>query len=167
MAVPFLALAIIHGEFREAAVLVLVAGVTDALDGFLARGFGWVTKMGAYLDPVADKLLLVTSYLALGSRGIVPEWLVWLVLGRDAVILAMVGAAFVFTTVRSFPPSIWGKISTLFQVSTAAVLILDQAFLSGSGHWWDGALMGATVFFTSFSGLHYIFRAVRQLSSQK
>ena len=91
---PFILEALWKFQFRKALVLVLIAGATDALDGYLARQFGWTTRLGAYLDPIADKLLLVSVYIMLGVDRAIPYWLVWVVLGRDVLILAMVGIAF-------------------------------------------------------------------------
>ena len=78
-------------QFHLALILFLIAGISDGLDGFLARRFGWQTRLGTYLDPIGDKLLLIGCYLLLGMLKIVPLWLVLLVIGRD--ILIVVGAA--------------------------------------------------------------------------
>jgi cardiolipin synthase len=121
---PVVVRAIVMREWGAALALLLVAGATDALDGLAARRFGGVTRAGAYLDPIADKLLLSASYVALGVAGAVPWWLVILVFGRDVLILAMAGLALAFTKLRDFPPSVWGKISTACQVVAGAAAIL-------------------------------------------
>src|SRR5688572_6357044 len=109
---PWIFYAIVAGSARQALLLCVIAGATDGIDGLIARRYGWVTRSGAYLDPIADKLLLTSVYVAFGIAGAVPVWLVGVVVGRDALILGMVGLGFLFTRVRDFPPSIWGKIST-------------------------------------------------------
>ena len=110
-------------DFRLALLLVFIAGATDAVDGFLARRFMWATRLGAYLDPIADKALLVSVYVMLAVDGVVPVWLVGLVLGRDVLILAMVAWGWFVARVRSFPPSVWGKVSTFLQIATALAVM--------------------------------------------
>ena len=138
-----------HAEFHRALVLVFIAGATDAIDGYLARRFEWTTAIGAYLDPIADKLLLVSVYIMLGVDRAIPYWLVWLVLGRDVLILAMVGIAFAFTSIRRFPPSIWGKVSTIVQVLTALVVLADQGSVLAT------TMIYVTALTTIASGMHY------------
>jgi cardiolipin synthase (CMP-forming) len=136
---------------------VFIAGATDALDGYLARRFGWATRLGAYLDPIADKLLLVSVYSMLGVDQAIPYWLVWLVLGRDILILAMVGIAFAFTSIRQFPPSVWGKVSTIIQVLTALVVLANT--VSGLAT----AMIYVTALTTTTSGVDYAWRGVKLL----
>jgi cardiolipin synthase len=149
---------ILAREFRLALAVFFIAAVTDGLDGLAARRFGVVTRLGAYLDPIADKLLLSASFLALGACGAVPWWLVILIFARDLLILSMVGAALLFTAYRSFPPSVWGKISTFFQVFAAVAALVAGAFpgvrLSLDPFFWAAA--AATV----WSGGGYVWRGV-------
>lgn len=164
---PFVAHSILAANFHRAAVLIFLAGCTDALDGYLARHFRWTSRIGAYLDPVADKLLLVTTYIALGVQGAVPAWLVWLVLGRDALILAMVAIAWLFTAVRSFPPSVWGKLSTITQVFTALVVIVDRAFLTSEYHAFEIFIEMVTATATLWSGFNYTRRALAEFPTAR
>lgn len=119
--------AILEHRFTLALVVLLIAGISDALDGPLARRRGEVTQLGAYLDPVADKLLLSGSYLALWMASVAPGWLAIVVLGRDALILLAVGAALALTPLRGFAPSAWGKASTVVQVITGVALLTAAA----------------------------------------
>jgi len=138
----------------------LAAGMTDALDGLAARRLHLQTRLGTYLDPIADKLLLSAAYLALGISGAVPWWLVILIFARDLAILAMAGAALAFTAYREFPPSVWGKISTLLQLLAAGATLVKGSIgagwpplepffwlaaaatlWSGAGYVWRGASM--------------------------
>ncbi len=125
---PLAVRAIVAQRFRLALAIFFVAAATDGLDGLAARRLNLRTRLGAYLDPIADKLLLSASYLALGVSGAVPWWLVLLIFVRDLLILAMAGAALVFTAQRDFPPSIWGKVSTACQVLAAVVTLAKGAF---------------------------------------
>ncbi len=150
-------------NYRLAILLLFIAGVTDALDGYLARRFRWTSRFGAYLDPVGDKLLLVSVYLTLGLRGAIPIWLMWLVLGRDALILAMVAIALLFTAVRSFPPSTWGKLSTIVQIGGALLIIAGYAFFPDRPGWSDESIGLIIAVTTCGSGLHYFWLAIARL----
>ena len=156
---PWIALDIIHSHWGRAIIVLFVAGFTDVLDGFLARRFGDATRVGAYFDPIADKILLVSIYIALGVSRAIPVWMVLLVFGRDLLILAMAGYGLAFTTVRKFPPSVWGKISTFFQIAAALVVMGDRDGIPAPVRL-SLALMVAT---TSWSGIHYAWTGIRVL----
>lgn len=159
--IPFVIQALRDLEFHRALVLVFIAGATDAMDGYLARRFEWTTRLGAYLDPIADKLLLVSVYVMLGVGRAIPYWLVWLVLGRDVLILAMVGIAFACTSIRRFPPSLWGKLSTIVQVLTALVILADHS--SGLAR----VMIYCTVLATIASGVDYAWRGITQIRQHR
>lgn len=158
---PFIAASILGGEYRNALILLVVAGVTDGLDGFLARRFQWFSGLGAYLDPVADKLLLAVVYICLGVTRLAPMWLVAIVFGRDILILAFAGTLMAAGGRREFQPSVWGKISTTFQIVTGGALIAGGAYPAGPlnrlGLW----LIPVTATATLWSGLHYVWVAWR------
>ena len=158
---PWVAVCLLHQEFRLALWLLLAAGVTDGLDGYLARRCGLVTRLGAQLDPVADKALLVTVYISLGLAGLIPRWLVLIVVGRDVLILAFAGAALATARHLEFAPSVWGKLSTLVQIVTGAVVIGDKAFPILGLSAWAGILPILTAVTTSWSGLHYAWQGAR------
>lgn len=156
---PFLGAAIARGDCVPALWLCGLAGATDAADGFLARRFGWATRAGAYLDPVADKFLLTVVYLSLAAGGQAPLWLTLLVIARDLVILGMAGIGLLLTNIRDFPPSLWGKISTVVQISGALV------WLSACAGWAPGqsaqeVAVDAVAAATAWSGVHYFWRGV-------
>lgn len=156
---PFVVLAIVHHQFGRALALLAAAGVTDGLDGLLARKLKAESRFGAYADPIADKVLLSATYLALGFDGAVPWWLVALIFGRDLLILALAGAALLLTSYREFPPSIWGKISTFVQILTAVGVLV-------SGWWTELAMPTAPLIWaaaaaTVWSGAGYFLRAAQ------
>jgi cardiolipin synthase len=161
--VPFIALAIVRGRFPVALALTFAAGVTDAFDGLLARRFGWTSRAGAYLDPIADKLLLVTLFIALGYARLFPWWLVELVVGRDLFILAMVGAGFALTRIRDFPPTLAGKLSTIIQVGACVGVLLLRtiAFPWPSEAAW--MMIATTAAATVWSGFDYARRGLTML----
>jgi cardiolipin synthase len=156
---PWLFALLWHRQYGLALIVIFVAGVTDGLDGLLARSFGAASKLGAYLDPVADKILLSGAFLTLAIDGAVAKWLAVLVLGRDALILLFACVAFLFTTVRSFPPSIWGKASTAAQIAYILVLLAHfTGFLSAIV---VTPFEYLTAILTVWSFLHYAWTARR------
>jgi cardiolipin synthase len=160
---PVIAYALLHGRALEAFWLAIAAGLTDILDGFLARRLGSSTATGAYLDPLADKLLLSTIYICLALRATIPWWFVGIVFGRDILILGASAVALAFTRLRKFPPSVWGKLSTFFQIVAAVVWMGRDAFpaltLDSIGH----LLVWISAAVTVWSGLHYTWRGVQML----
>jgi cardiolipin synthase len=104
---------------REYGALIpwfIVIAITDSLDGYLARKLHANSRLGAYLDPIADKLLLSGSFLVLALTGAIDRWIAIVVLGRDALILAGAGVLYLRKELREFPPSVWGKLSTFVQI---------------------------------------------------
>lgn len=159
--VPFIILAILEENHGRALVLFACAAVTDGLDGLTARVSGAVTQLGAYLDPIADKCLLSGVFVALAVGGFVPRWLVAVIFGRDFYILAAVGVLLWLTPVRSFPPSVWGKASTLIQVLTATMWLTEDAIPFPLLESASRAMLWPCAVFTVWSGVHYTWRGVQ------
>ena len=161
--IPFVILAILYAHYQVAFALVLVAGISDGIDGLLARWLKQQTTLGTYLDPIADKLLLSSAFLTLGLAGQIPLWLVILVLSRDVLMLATALVMILTTSLKSFPPSVYGKANTLAQVATVLltllVLIQPQELL----RWLQQAGIYATATLTVVSGLHYVFHTAERL----
>jgi cardiolipin synthase len=110
--------------------VLVVAAATDAADGWLARRMGAESRLGVALDPIADKALLSGASLALAVTGAMPWWLAGIVLGRDALILAVAGALVARGgEQREFPPSLWGKLSTVAQVAYVLAVVVSNAGL--------------------------------------
>jgi len=156
---PFIASDILHGRYGRAIILLFIAGFTDVIDGFLARRLQESTPVGAYLDPIADKVLLSVIYISLAVAGAIPWWMVAVVFGRDVLILAMAGYGLLFTSLRKFPPSVWGKISTLFQIVAALVVMVARAGVPAPVTLALSFMIAATL----VSGLHYVWTGVRLL----
>ncbi len=161
--VPFIALAIAQRRFAVALVLALAAGVTDAFDGFFARRYGWTSRTGAYLDPIADKLLLMTLFVALAYARLVPWWLVALVIGRDVFILLMVAWGLAFTRIRDFPPSLAGKVSTIIQVGASVGVLLINAAPFPWPREAAWIMIAATTAATFWSGIDYGRRGLKMV----
>ncbi len=162
---PWVAVSILEGAHLEALVLLAVAGLTDSLDGWAARRVGAVSRAGAVLDPVADKVLLVTVYVSLGAAGLIPLWLVWLVVARDVLILAIAAALLALGKARRFEPSAWGKLSTVVQVVTGVGVIAARAFDYPALAWWAEVLPVLTAITTAWSGIHYAWLAFSRQSA--
>jgi cardiolipin synthase len=152
-----------HGRYPQALVVFWVAGVTDMLDGYLARRFNWGSRLGTYLDPVADKVLLVVVFIALGVAGALPEFLVILVLGRDILILAMCAVAYSVWGMTDFVPSIWGKISTTIQILTVLVVVAQRAHPDPVLEALSMVGVALTTLATAWSGVHYVWTATIRL----
>ncbi len=153
---PFVAADILHQRYSRAIVFFFLAGLSDVIDGFLARRLQASTPAGAYFDPIADKILLSVIYVSLGIVGAIPWWMVAVVFGRDVLILAMAAYGLLFTTLRKFPPSVWGKVSTFFQIAAALVVLGARAGIAAP----VTLALCLMVVCTIVSGLHYIWRAV-------
>jgi cardiolipin synthase (CMP-forming) len=156
---PFIASDILRGHYSRAIVLLFAAGFTDVIDGYLARRLKASTPAGAYFDPIADKILLSAIYIALGLAGVMPWWMVAVVFGRDVLILAMAAYGLLFTTLRKFPPSVWGKISTFFQIAAALMVMVERAGVAAPVTLALCLMLVGTI----ISGLHYVWRAVGML----
>jgi cardiolipin synthase (CMP-forming) len=128
ISVPVIFWALLSGQGRVAFIVFLCAGVSDAVDGFLAKRFGWRTELGAYLDPLADKLLIVSIFIALGVRNELPLWLVIAVVSRDILIIAAVLLAWLLDQPISIKPLSLSKANTVAQILLAAVVLADGAF---------------------------------------
>lgn len=159
--VPFIIEAVLEGRPLIALELFAAAAVTDLLDGAMARRFGWITPVGAYLDPIADKALLSGFYIALALAGSVPIWFVVLIFGRDLLILGSSGAALCFSRMRHFAPSVWGKCSTFFQIVTAVAWMAQLVSPAPALHRVAQALIWPTAAITVWSGIHYAWRGLR------
>jgi cardiolipin synthase len=126
--VPVVFWLVVTGRTQAAFAAFVLAGVSDAIDGFLAKRFGWQTTLGAYLDPLADKLLIVSIFLALGFLGELPSWIVIAVVSRDILILLAVVVSWLVGQPVRIQPSIVSKANTTAQIVLAAVVLADEGF---------------------------------------
>jgi len=129
---PYIFYLLWANRFRAALVLFAIAGITDVLDGFIARRYKAGSRLGALLDPVADKVLLDGAFLILGLNSIIPFSLTIFVLGRDLMILVFALVTLARKTRRDFPPSVWGKASTGAQIAYVIErkVHLEEVYLS-------------------------------------
>jgi cardiolipin synthase len=168
--VPFIAIALIEARYAHAFWMTLAAGASDAVDGYIARAFGHKSRLGAYLDPAADKLLILTLFGILTYQGHLPLWLMGLVLARDIAIVATVA---VFTRMKKaslrMQPLFVSKLTTFAQIGLVIATLGSLAFeLAWGGVSLDDLRVGfmwAVVVFTVASWVAYFFEGLRALKA--
>lgn len=163
--IPFLVLAILDSHYRLAFVLMVIAGVSDGLDGALARFFRQRTELGSYLDPIADKLLLSTLFLVLTHVGLIPMRITVMVFSRDVGILIVATLLFATTGRRDFHASLLGKANTVAQIFAVSAVVLAQVEAARWVLWVRHVSLEATLWLTLLSGFHYLWRSGRRLGS--
>ena len=160
---PFFIVLIIYERYSWALLILVLAALTDGMDGLLARSLNQKTSLGAYLDPIADKLLLSSSFVVLALEGRIPRWLTILVLGRDVLILTTATVILLASGYRHFPPSIYGKITTGVQIVLVFVVLLAEGFHLSNLGMLRQVLVYVVAGFTVFSGFHYSVVVARRL----
>jgi cardiolipin synthase (CMP-forming) len=161
---PFFIMSIHYRHYGLALGVLIVAALTDGLDGVLARSLNQKSALGAYLDPIADKLLLSSSFVVLAMNHRISWWLATMVLSRDFLILLTAAVILLVVGYRPFPPSIYGKLTTALQITFIfAVVLLGVTEWRWLSHVRNviGYLVAG---FTVFSGFHYCFTIARRLN---
>ena len=153
--VPVIIFFLGQNSYATATWIFLVAGVTDALDGFIARRFGQVTQLGSILDPVADKALIISTVIVLACKGLLPWWLATAVIVRDIIILGGAGAWYRKTGHLDMDPSWPSKINTFFQIVVIYLVLGNGAGLIRIVPW-ISVIFHLAVVTTIVSGIHYI-----------
>ncbi len=154
--IPFVIMTIVDGDWTWALGLLIAAGLSDALDGLLARTLHQQTLLGQYLDPLADKLLLSSLFLVLSFVKKIPWKYTVLVFSRDLCIVATAVVLYATVGFRDFRPSIFGKINTLCQIAAAFFVVLAQVMSVPLVLLLEKAFLYATFTFTLVSGIHYV-----------
>jgi cardiolipin synthase (CMP-forming) len=160
LASPWLGYQLARGNFRIALPVLFLVGISDGLDGYLARRYGWQSPLGEMLDPIADKVLAATLYICFAWQGLLPWGVSALVLGRDGLILGFAAVALGMRRVQRFPPNIWGKLSTVFQLLLAGACVLRAGWPGQPPQLVFLTLMWITVAATAWSGLAYLRTAM-------
>jgi len=164
MLVPIIVWAIVSSQMEVAFAVFLIAGISDAVDGFLAKRFNMTSELGALLDPLADKALLVSIYMALGIWGAIPRWIVILVVSRDIMIVTAVIVSWLFDRPVEMKPSMVSKLNTVAQVAFAALVLAALAF-GFKPQPYDMILMGLVTVFTLSSESLYLVEWLRHMST--
>ncbi len=167
--VPFFLIAVFAHDFRLAVLIFVISGFTDVLDGWIARTFDLQSRMGALLDPLADKVLLTAAYISLavphGQAVVIPLWLAILTLFRDFTIMLMAFVFYMFEGIKSFPPTWAGKLTTVMHVATVSLVLLANVTAIPS-------TVLQICFYVSFimviaSGFSYIYRSSRAIEEER
>jgi len=163
---PLFIILVFYRRYGWALGILIFSGLTDTFDGLLARSLNQKTSLGAYLDPIADKLLLSSSFVVLAFNGQIRWWLTILVLGRDILILTTAAVILLTAGYRAFPPTIFGKLTTTLQIFLVFAVLAAAVF-----HWplfilARRILVYLVAGFTVFSGFHYSVVVARQLSQE-
>ncbi|MCK9229394.1 MAG: CDP-alcohol phosphatidyltransferase family protein [Syntrophales bacterium] len=158
--VPVVIILLIQGFFAAALVVFALAGITDGLDGFLARHLDQRTELGSYLDPLADKALLISSFVVLALLGVLPGWLTVIVISRDCIIFFGIVILFLMAVPFDMKPTLVSKVTTFLQIATvlAALVLLSMPDITAP--LLTSVLFWVTAAFTGVSGLHYIGLAI-------
>jgi cardiolipin synthase len=159
--VPVTVIFLMQGNFTKALIVLVVSGITDALDGFLARILKQQTVLGAYLDPIADKALLASCFVTLSIKGIIPGWFTVIVISRDLIILIGIAIMSIMSIPYKISPSFISKITTALQLFTLVFFLMFRILPGLIDYIWLLVLQWLTVLFTVISGLNYMSRGIR------
>jgi cardiolipin synthase len=170
--IPVFASLLFYGYSGIALIVFIVAGITDGVDGFIARRFKQESELGTIIDPIADKLLMTVAFIILTMPRVlqpahhlpVPFWVTAAVIGRDVLIVTVAGAINVMTGFRGFKPSWLGKLSTLVQVIAVGLILLAAVFGLSS---YLPAVYAIVVLLAAASGVHYIFHVARLMREEE
>jgi cardiolipin synthase len=161
--VPIVVWAIASGEMRIAFLLFMVAAISDAVDGFLAKRFGMTTELGAYLDPLADKVLIVSIYITLSINGIIPRWIVILVVSRDFMIVGAVLLSWLVDKPVTVKPLMVSKLNTAAQIIYACLVLASFGFGFDAG-WLLTLAMALVGVLTLLSVGFYVAEWIRHMN---
>ena len=174
--IPIFASLLFYQRFVWALAVFITAGITDGLDGLLARRFDQQSQLGTILDPIADKLMLVTAFVVLSMRGVfhpplpkhlpIPFWVTAAVISRDVFIIVGAAAINIMTGFRGFKPSWLGKLNTTVQILAIAVIIFAASVPTGSGYYLPTVYTGVFTL-ALVSGVHYVFFVSRLMNEER
>jgi cardiolipin synthase len=161
--VPLVVSMIASQAWVEAFLVFVAAGVSDAVDGFLAKRFNLRTELGAYLDPAADKALLVSIYVALAIIGVIPAWIAILTVSRDLMIVGAIVISWLLDRPVEIRPLLVSKLNTTAQIGFAAAVLATKAFGGSLGLWFGLALYGVAAL-TIFSAAAYFAHWLKHMA---
>lgn len=164
-ALPFLVILILDRRWEVGFSLMMVAGLTDAFDGLLARWLDQHTRLGQYLDPIADKLLLSTLFITLTTVGLIPRYVTVLVFSRDLGILLISTLLFVTNTLKDFRPSMLGKLNTFLQIVAVVFVMANQVWPIPHLPAIDWGLLRVIAVLAPVSAAQYAWIVVRRVSA--
>jgi cardiolipin synthase (CMP-forming) len=158
---PIFLTLIAYQRYRWALLVLVVAGLSDAIDGLLARRLNQRSSLGAYLDPIADKLLLSSSFIILAYKTRIAWWTTIIVISRDILMLTVATVIILISGYRPFPPSILGKLTTFFEIILVFTVVLTAAYPQFHSRLLHNVLVDIVTFCAAASALHYSFLVTR------
>jgi cardiolipin synthase len=164
---PAILWSILNEHFNWALWMMVAAGISDGIDGYLARLWNQRTTFGMYLDPIADKLLLSSSFLVLSMVDEVPWMVTGMVLFRDVAITITVVTLVLTTSLRKFPPNMLGKVNTVVQLMAVYAVMLDLVYRGQLLHYSRLGLVWLTPALVWASGLQYTYRMIRKVARER
>lgn len=159
--VPIFVIFVIHNDLWRALIIFILAGITDGLDGFIARLLNQRTVVGAYLDPIADKMLLMSAYIGLAFKDMLPGWLSVIVVSRDIIILAGIAIISLMGRGTEIRPSIASKFTTVFQILTIIIILYPFPIF------YIRLFIPITAALTILSGIQYMYRGIKIMGDIK
>jgi cardiolipin synthase len=159
--VPVFIIFLIQESYTNALLTFVLAGLTDVFDGTLARVMNKQTKLGSFLDPTADKILLASSFVTLSILGLIPSWLTVIIISRDFIILLGIVILSMMSITYKIKPAFVGKITTAMQIATIFFTLLYKAVTHDISYNWIIGLFWLTALFTVISGSVYIIRGIK------
>jgi cardiolipin synthase (CMP-forming) len=160
---PFFLILVFYEEYRWALAVLVFVAFTDAFDGYLARKLEQKSALGAYLDPIADKLLLSSSFVVLAMGKKIPWWLTIMVLSRDVLLLVVAAVILIVQGYRPFPPSLLGKATTFFEIALVFFVVFAAAYPNERAPDFIHYLSYLVAVLVVISGFHYAFVVARRL----
>jgi cardiolipin synthase len=164
--VPVVVIFLIQDSYLKALIVFAFSGITDALDGFLARILNQQTTLGAYLDPIADKALIMTCFLTLSILGHIPGWLTVIVVSRDSIILLGILVLTIMEISFKIHPTFVSKVTTALQIFTVFFVLISQCIPGNFEQTWLIYLYWLTALFTIISGLNYISTGIKVINHE-
>jgi cardiolipin synthase (CMP-forming) len=162
--VPVIVILLIQGSYYKALIVFVIAGLSDALDGSLARILKQQTVLGAYLDPIADKALLISSFVTLSILHIIPSWLAVIVISRDFIILLGISVLSIMSITVEIKPAFVSKVTTALQLITILLALSIKCLPYDLNGMWLLILYWVTALFTILSGFNYISRGMKLMN---
>lgn len=163
---PFIVLNLLDRHYKVALILFVLAGLTDMLDGLVARKFHQQSRIGEYLDPIADKLLLSTMFMVLAILHLIKWRYTVIVFSRDICILGVSAVLYVIAGLRNFRPSLFGKMNTLSQIAAVFFVMLYLVVHTQWAYFCRVLFLRMTFAFTILSALHYVILVGQRLRAQ-
>jgi cardiolipin synthase len=166
ISIPFFILSMLHQKYEYALIIFSIAAITDVLDGFLARMANQKTKLGAFLDPLADKFLLLTSFIIFTTYGWLPSWIAITVISRDVIVILGWIILVVFTHNKKVEPSLTGKLANAFQAILIVYVLVSMNFEIDTTMIIKQLVVILVAALTVFSGIQYIYKGYRRLNER-